>query len=149
MPTHYPGTREEVLALNTFIKFTRAYEALQTRLSHRGTTGDLTLSQFGVLEMLLHLGPQCQRAISDKLLTSSANITTVIDNLEKRKLVKRVRDKYDRRKLSVDLTANGRKHIAKLFPEHVQSILQEISVLTDSEQEQMARLCKKLGNGAA
>ena len=81
MPTHHAGTTEEVRALNAFIKLTRSTEALMARLSHCGTLEDLTISQFGVLETLYHLGPMCQSEIGSKLLRSGGNITLGIDNL--------------------------------------------------------------------
>jgi MarR family 2-MHQ and catechol resistance regulon transcriptional repressor len=39
----------------------------------------------------------CQSDIGSKLLKSSGNITLVVDNLEKRSLVRRQRDDNDRR----------------------------------------------------
>ena len=42
----------------------------------------MTVSQFGVLEALHHLGPLRQGEISAKLLRSGGNITLVVDNLE-------------------------------------------------------------------
>jgi len=92
MPTHYRGTTEEVLALNTFIKLQRATNSLEARLAHRRTLIDITGTQFGVLETLYHLGPLCQGEISSKLLKSGGNITLVVDNLEKRGLVQRERN---------------------------------------------------------
>lgn len=145
MPTHYQGTPEEVRALNAFIKLTRATESLLSRLSQRGTMGDLTISQFGVLEALYHLGPMCQTALGNKLLKSSGNITMVIDNLEKRGLVRRVRDSEDRRFIKIVLTEAGRELIARLFPQHLAAIKEEMSVLTPEEQETLALLCRKLG----
>jgi MarR family 2-MHQ and catechol resistance regulon transcriptional repressor len=145
MPTHYTGTPDEVLALNTFIKLTRAVESLSTRLHRRGTMGSLTVSQFGVLESLHHLGPMCQSEIGAKLLKSSGNITLVIDNLEKRGLVRRERDPDDRRMVIVSLTERGREMIERIFPGHVAAILEEMSILTAAEQETLGRLCRKLG----
>jgi MarR family 2-MHQ and catechol resistance regulon transcriptional repressor len=145
MPTHYQGTSSERLALNTFIKLTRAADSLFQRLSQRSTQGNLTPSQFGVLETLYHLGPLCQTEISKKLLLSTANITLVIDNLEKNGLVKRTRGVEDRRFISVSLTTKGEELIAELFPRHAASIAEELSVLSPQEQETLGELCRKLG----
>jgi len=145
MPTHYQGTPEEMRALDTFIKLTRATETLLARLAQRGTMGDLTVSQFGVLEALYHLGPMCQTALGSKLLKSSGNITMVIDNLEKRGLVRRVRDSEDRRFIKVVLTQAGKELIARLFPQHLAAIKEELSVLSPEEQETLGLLCRKLG----
>lgn len=146
MPTHFKGTQQEVTALNTYIKLTRASDSLLARLSQRGTQGDLTPSQFAVLEVLYHLGPMCQSEIGNKLLKSSGNITLVIDNLEKRSLVRRERDLKDRRMVQVLLTDSGRALISQLFPGHLAAIVDELSVLAPEEQEMLGRLCRKLGS---
>jgi MarR family 2-MHQ and catechol resistance regulon transcriptional repressor len=145
MPTHYQGTAQEILALNTFIKLTRATDSLLARLSRRGTLGQLTLRQLGVLESLYHLGPMRQGQISAKLLKSGGNITLVVDNLEKRGLVQRQRDAEDRRAVVVSLTAAGQELIGGIFPAHVADIVAEMSALTAEEQQTLGRLCRKLG----
>jgi len=149
MPTHYSGTPQETLALNTFIKLTRSVESLTSRLSQRGTLGELTESQFGVLETLYHLGSMCQNQIAAKILKSSGNLTMVIDNLEKHGLVRRTRDLEDRRKVQVSLTDEGRQLIGQVFPGQVAAITEEMSALTSQEQETLGRLCRKLGHGIA
>ena len=145
MPTHYSGTPEETLALNTFIKLTRAAESVSARLSQRGSTGDLTSSQFGILEALYHLGPMCQSDLGTKLLKSSGNITLVVDNLEKHGLVRRVRSLEDRRFIQVSLTEPGKELIAQIFPLQLAAIVEEMSALDPQEQEALGSLCRKLG----
>lgn len=147
MPTHYPGNAKEILALNTFIKLTRSVESLMTRLSQCGSLENLTVSQFGVLETLYHLGPMCQSEIGGKLLRSGGNITLVIDNLEKQGLVHRQRSPDDRRMVIVSLTEAGRTLIQRIFPQHLDQIVHELSVLSPEEQETLGELCKKLGKG--
>ncbi|GMU53141.1 MAG: hypothetical protein AMXMBFR33_22870 [Candidatus Xenobia bacterium] len=145
MPTHYQGDEREVRALNAFIKLQRAVESLNGRLQPELTRAGLTVSQFGVLEALLHLGPMCQKELGQKLLQSGGNITMVINNLEKRNLVKRTRDRQDRRYVQVALTAEGRKLIVELFPHHARSIADQMEVLSAAEQDSLALLCKRLG----
>jgi MarR family 2-MHQ and catechol resistance regulon transcriptional repressor len=147
MPTHYSGSPQETLALNTFIKLTRSVNSLTSRLSQRGAQGDLTESQFGVLETLYHLGSMCQNQLASKILKSSGNLTMVIDNLEKRDLVRRVRDLEDRRKIQVQLTYEGRRLIMQVLPLQVSAITDELSVLSPQEQEMLGSLCRKLGQG--
>ena len=148
MGTHHRGPENEVRALDTFIKLSRASDTLGGVASAYTESG-LTTSQFGTLETLYHLGPMCQTEIGKKILRSSGNITLVIDNLEKRGLVRREREEGDRRRVSVHLTPEGRELIAKVFPEHVTLITSAMSVLTPEEQADLARLCKKLGKGVA
>ena len=145
MPAHHKSSPRETLALNTYIKFMRAGEALGARLKASDSIGGLTFSQFAVLESLYHLGPLRPNAISAKTLRSPGNITLVIDNLEKAGLVTRARAPDDRRALLVTLTAKGKKLIAGVLPGHLAAIVNQMSVLTADEQRQMGTLCKKLG----
>jgi MarR family 2-MHQ and catechol resistance regulon transcriptional repressor len=145
MATHFQGTAEEELALDSYIKLTRATDTINARLSTAGSMQDLTISQFGVLEALYHLGPQAQNILGEKILKSNSNMTTVIDNLEKRELVKRERAKDDRRKIIVHLTESGENLIKKIFPNHVHAIQKQFSVLSQEEQQILGNLLRKLG----
>ncbi len=145
MPTHYIGTAKEKRALNAWIKFTRAADSFSPQIRDSYREYGLTVSQFGVLDALVHLGPLNLKTVSEKLLCTGGNITTVVDNLEKRHFVKRIYDKKDRRQIKIHLTPKGETLINKIMPKHVQMIVQEMSILSTSEQEELARLCKKLG----
>jgi len=133
------------LPLNTYTKLMRAAESVTARVSRCMSEAALTISQFGVLEALYHKGPLCQRDIAAKILKSTGNITLVIDNLEKRDLVRRERDSEDRRYLTVHLTAAGTELIAPVFARVEEAILSEMSSLSTAEQELLGQLCKKLG----
>ena len=145
MGTHYKGNNKEIRALDAFIKLNRASESLNSRLSTQLNEWNLTVSQFGALEALYHLGPMNLSELSQKLLKSGGNITMVADNLEKRGLLVRKRSKTDRRYVKVELTYEGNNLIESIFPEHVTNIVNEMNALDPGEQEELSRLCKKLG----
>lgn len=140
-PTEKPACR----ALNTYTKLMRAAESVTSRVNRYMATAKLTISQFGVLEALHHKGPLCQRDIAAKILKSSGNITMVIDNLEKRGLVRRERDNDDRRYFTIHLTESGTELIARVFTDVESAIVTEMAILSENEQEQLGCLCKKLG----
>ena len=145
MSTHYQGNPKEVLALDTFIKFTRAANSLESRLFQPEAIEDLTQSQFGVLETLYHLGPLCPGELSEKLLKSTGNMTLVLDNLEKRNLIQRTRSAEDRRMVSISLTPQGEDLIRRVIPQVVAVITAEMEVLSVEEQKTLGALCKVLG----
>ena len=147
MPTHFTGSRAEIRTLDTFIKLTRCTNSVLARLAEHQTVGDLTYSQFAVLEALYHLGSMTQGEVSSKILKSTSNLTTVIDNLERDGLVRRERDAKDRRVIHVHLTEAGKGKIEAVFPSHVAALVEQFSVLSASEQETLGELCKKLGKG--
>ena len=145
MGTHYKGTKKEIGALNAYIKLIRASESLNARIHRHLSDYDISSSQFAVMEILHHLGPQCQRDLGSKMLRTGGNVVMIIDNLEKRGLVKRDREGKDRRYVNVRLTPKGKRLIQKIFPEHVAGIVKEMNILNKEEQLELGRLCRKLG----
>ena len=125
--------KNEIHALNTFVKLIRAAETVSSRAHGHLRGCGLTVSQFGVLEALYHLGPMCQKDIAKKILKSTGNITTVIDNLEKQGLVRRERSDEDRRYFIILLTAAGVHIIKKIFPGHATQITALMNKLTMAE----------------
>jgi MarR family 2-MHQ and catechol resistance regulon transcriptional repressor len=148
MPTHFEGSKNTVRALNTFINLARAFDSVVGRITPELEARGLTMGQFGVLEALLHLGPMCQHTLAKKLLRSGGNITLVVDNLEKHGWVRRERQKDDRRMIVIHLTQPGRRLIERVFPDHAAAIERELSNLAPREQEDLRRICRKLGRGA-
>ncbi len=147
MGTKYQGTSDEVRALETYIKLTRAAESVISRATADLAQYNLSLSQFMVLEALYHLGTLSQVEVAQKLLKSTGNITTVLQNLEKRDLICRQRDTDDQRYIRVSITEPGRELIAGMFPSHVRGIVDTMSALSADEQDVLATLSRKLGLG--
>ncbi|MCA9975776.1 MAG: MarR family transcriptional regulator [Anaerolineales bacterium] len=145
MGTHYQGTAAEVMALDTYIKLSRAAEAVNTQINAHLSAYNLTVSQFGVLEALYHLGPLQVGQLEEKILRSSGNMTLVIDNLVKQKLVMRQRRDDDRRCIDIHLTAAGESLMEAVMPTHVTQVVASLAVLDAEEQAQLAALCRKLG----
>lgn len=148
MPTHYQGDEATVRALNAFINLMRASDTVVRRLSAKFEAAGLTTAQFAILEAIYHLGPLCQKTLAEKLLRSGGNITVVVDNLEKRGLARRQRQADDKRMVQIHLTPRGRALIARVIPKHAQNIANELSVLAPEEQDELRRICRKLGKGA-
>jgi MarR family 2-MHQ and catechol resistance regulon transcriptional repressor len=109
----------------------------------------LGLSDFAVLEALLHKGPQPVSALGRKVLLTSGSITSAIDRLESRKLVRRVVAPRDSRSRIVRLTAAGRRLIANAFRKHECDMEQTLTVLRPAERVELIRLLKKAGIWAA
>lgn len=145
MSTKYRGTQDEVRALSALITLMRAAEALSTSLQREVAGTGLTGSQFGILEALLHLGPVCQGELAGKLLRSGGSVTSVVGGLERKGFVERRRDGSDKRFVTVKLTAKGTKLISGIFPEHAKTVARQFGALTAPEQDELRRLCRKLG----
>ena len=145
MGTNYKGSKKERQALNTYIKLIRSGESLSSKINMMLSEFDLTESQFGALDALYHLGVLKQKDIGQKILKSGGNITMVINNLEKRELVKRKRGVKDRRHFNIHLTKNGKEKIAGVLPEVVKVIKKHFEILDFKEQKELEQLCKITG----
>src|SRR5438876_9134412 len=107
-------------------------------LAHLATrsieSSEVGLSDFAVLEMLLHKGPQPVNEIGRRVELTSGAITTAVGRLESRGLVKREAHETDRRARIVRLTAKGKKQAAKAFAEHKTAMDLAASALSKSER---------------
>src|SRR3954451_14145395 len=126
--THYPGEQTAVRALDALIKLVRCTAAVQARLDASIRAQGVTPSQFGLLEALLHLGPQEPCDLGPKLLTSRPNVVLIVDQLEAAGLVRRSPVERDRRRVLVKLTPAGRRAIERAFARHVRRLVDEFSV---------------------
>jgi MarR family 2-MHQ and catechol resistance regulon transcriptional repressor len=147
MGTHYAGTQEEMRALDCYIKLSRASEAVSGSINDHLRRHGLTVSQFGALEALFHLGPMTVGQLGEKILRSSGNMTLVVDNLAKRGLIDRHRCPEDRRRVDVTLTEEGCALLQEIWPQHLDGVVSVFHILSPEEQEQLGALCRKLGLG--
>ena len=145
MGTHYDGTAEEKRALEAYIKLSRSAEAVSQAINGHLRDVNLTISQFGVLEALYHLGPMQTGEVGEKILKSSGNMTLVIDNLVKRGLVRRQRREDDRRCINIHLTSEGEALLKQIWPKHLGGVVNAFAALTAEEQVQLATLSRKVG----
>lgn len=144
---HQNFSESQRRSLDLYIKLMRASNQVTNIIHQHLQSENLTHSQFAVMEALYHLGPLNQSELSRKILKSNANVTTVVDSLEKKDLVKRERSENDRRIVKVLLTQTGTEIMEQVFPHHVEAIKKRLSVLSGQEQRQLAQLLKKLGKG--
>jgi MarR family 2-MHQ and catechol resistance regulon transcriptional repressor len=136
-------------AVRTYVKLVRAARAVQARLEPRLAGHALTPTQLGVLEALLHKGPMTHRELGRAVLTSAGNMTDVVDKLERRELVRRVRNAADRRAVLVELTDRGQALVSGLFPRHAADIARAMAGLAPAELRALGGLLRKLGLAAA
>ena len=87
--------------------------------------------------------------IGKRVLLTSGSITTAIDRLESKKLVRRTTDPQDMRSRIVDLTSRGREVIQRAFRQHALDIEETMAILKPRERTELIRLLKKLGMWAA
>lgn len=113
------------------------------------TLGFRNLSDFAVLEIVYHKGPQPVNTIGRKVYLTSGSITTAVHRLERQGLVRRTPCPDDRRVVYVDLTDEGRRVIREAFASHNARLDGAFHALDPGERQQLAALLRKAGHAAA
>src|SRR5881397_1819087 len=126
----------------------KAHRTLQRLAIRSIESSEVGLSDFAVMEMLLHKGPQPVNAIGRRVELTSGAITTAVDRLESRGLVTRKAHPSDRRARIVQLTAAGKEKAAKIFAGHKAAMDVAASALSKTERATLIALLKKLGTSA-
>jgi len=104
----------------------------------------LTLTQFGVLELLYHKGSLRICEIIEKTLSTGGNMTVVINNLHKVGLIERTLDPHDKRAFLINITPKGEDLISKIFPRHLENLELILDGLDEEEKSNLILLLKGL-----
>lgn len=135
-------------SLDLFIALSRATQWVNAHADRDIRKNGLNRTEFGVLELLYHKGPQPLQQIGEKVLMSSGNITYVVDKLEKKQVVRRRASTEDRRLIYAELTDQGKQFVEEVFPAHQETIEQAVNGLSAEEKQLASKLLKKLGKYA-
>jgi MarR family 2-MHQ and catechol resistance regulon transcriptional repressor len=109
----------------------------------------LGLSDFGVLEVLLHKGPLPVNTIGPIVDLTPGSISIAVDRLVEKGLVSRIESGKDRRVRIVALTQRGRDLIASAFRQHSGQMKKVFSDLNPTELRSLGVALKKVGKRAA
>ena len=148
MTTDRENTHSIVKAPRLWLVLARAYGSIVNYIEGSIAAQGLGLSDFMVLEVLLHKGPLTISAIGEKVLLASASMTSAIDRLEKRGLVRRRSCNSDRRIRLVELTGEGKSFIEEIYVRHEKDLEFVASSLSDEERRTMYEGLKKIGLAA-
>jgi MarR family transcriptional regulator, 2-MHQ and catechol-resistance regulon repressor len=108
----------------------------------------LGLSDFGVLEVLLHKGPLPVNTIGPIVNLTPGSISTAVDRLVAKGLVSRVESAADRRVRIVALTPPGKALISGAFRKHSGQLGKVFSELSPKELHDLEVTLKKVGQRA-
>jgi MarR family 2-MHQ and catechol resistance regulon transcriptional repressor len=139
----------ELNAPKLWIVLARCHRALAISVERSIADLGLCLSDFMVLEALLHKGPLTISEIQAKVLLASGSMTAAVDRVESMGLVVRKTTAKDRRARLLELTSKGRHLIERAFAEHAQHLEKAMSVLDDVEKGGLYALLRKLGHSVA
>ncbi len=135
----------QITAPRLWIALARAYNAVSHYAERTITEHGLCLSDFMVLEVLLHKGRLPISVIGEKVLLTSASMTAAIDRVEQRGFVQRLTCNSDRRIRYIELTPAGRSFISELYARHEQDLEYLAADLSTAERSNLYNGLKKFG----
>ncbi len=104
--------------LKLVIALAKSYDLLFMNIANQVNSFGISLSEFGVLEMLYHKGKQPVQKIAERILVTSGTMTYVINQLIKKQYVVRKKCLEDKRIVYVELSEMGLQKIESVFPIH-------------------------------
>ncbi len=119
------------------------------RFAERTRELELTPSDAGVLRLLGRDPGLSQRSLADRLGAVPSRVVPLIDSLETRGLVTRVRSRADRRNYELRLTAKGAKVLGSLRGIAEQHEAELLAPLSSEECAQLGSLLARLASAHA
>jgi len=134
--------------IHTWLVLMKAHRTLARHAVHSIEAVDMGLSDFAILEALLHKGPQAVNELGRRIDLTSGSMTTAIDRLERRRLIRRTDHATDRRAWVIQLTLEGKALITKVFARHADAMERAMRGLSRAERATLTNLLRRLGTTA-
>ena len=140
--------RSDRSGIHTWLVLMKAHRTLARHAVRSIETVDMGLSDFAILEALLHKGPQAVSELGRRIDLTSGAMTTAIDRLEARRLVTRADHATDRRAWVIHLTPEGKALITTVFARHEDAMERAMHGLSRTERATLTNLLRRLGTTA-
>ncbi|HEX6507434.1 MAG TPA: MarR family transcriptional regulator [Chloroflexota bacterium] len=111
----------------------------------RRSIADLSATGFEILAIVEGAGePLTPHVIADRLLVTSGTMTSLLDTLERRGLIRRVPHPSDRRKLLIEITDEARTIVDRMLPRVHGASRDAFATLSDTECETLTELLERV-----
>ncbi|MDD4954902.1 MAG: MarR family transcriptional regulator [Candidatus Omnitrophica bacterium] len=110
---------------------------------------NLNPSKFNLLMVIKHVGKEngiSQSELGSNLYVTAANITKLLDALEKEELVKRMASPDDRRVNLIKITEKGSGLLDDIWPKHVATLNKILENFSAADKEKLNQLLKEFRN---
>ncbi len=128
-----------------WVALSRSYRAMSAAVERSLAESGLGVTDFMLLEALLHKGPMTITEIqASVLLLATGSMTAAVDRLEKKGWIARTLTKSDRRARVLELTMEGRAKMTVAYDEHKKNLREWLRVLSPDERSTTFAALRKL-----
>ncbi len=131
-------------SLKAFVGIKRTNDLLEKSVKKDVRKHGLNISEFAVMELLYNKGPQPINRIQERILIANSSTTYVLDKLQEKGYIVRLRDEHDKRSMKVELTEQGQALIGDIFPSHANLLSSLFDEFSDEELSQFRNMLKKI-----
>ena len=135
---HKKRTREIIFSIRRLMQAGELYTKELNKIYNVSST------QLNCLLILYENGPLSPSQIAKYILVNSSTVTGIIDRLEQKDLVQRLRNSPDRRVITIQLTDSGKILAEHAPPPIQQKIIDGLNRLSENEIDQIALILTKL-----
>lgn len=140
--------KDPVTPVHAWLVMMKAMQAITRYALANLEESGLGISDFAVLEVLLHKGPLPVNVIGPKVNLTPGSISVAVDRLVAKGLVSRAESTHDRRVRIVALTPRGKSVITPIFRAHVATMEKVFAGLSGDEIRQLEEQLKCIGRQA-
>lgn len=131
--------------LKTLTILFRTHQNILEKVKESIKDFDINVNEFQAIEALYHKGKLTTQALCDTVLVPGSSMTYVVDQLEKKGLVVRLKDEKDRRINYVMLSPKGLNDTEIIYNKHYEEMRKRFDKLTSEEEVTLQILLKKIG----
>jgi DNA-binding MarR family transcriptional regulator len=137
-----PDGGAESLSIGYLTRY--AHRAFVKALADELEPHGILSAQWSVLRILWDIEGLTQVELAERMRVEKASLTGVLEGMERRGLILRVRNEDDRRKINITLTAQGRRLKSQLLPHAIKINRKATRGMSGSETLELRRLLAKL-----
>src|SRR6187402_2640472 len=139
-----PKARRHPKPEQVWIALAHCYRAMSSLIEQSFAESGLSLTDFMMLEAILHKGPMTITEIQASALLATGSMTAAVDRLESKGLIARTFSKSDRCARVLELTEEGRGVIVPAFEKHSANLKLWMSALSVDERAETFSNLRKL-----
>ena len=139
---------DDSISAGLWVVMARAYRSMATYVEQSVSALGVGLSDFMILEALLHKGALTMSELCDAVLITGAAMTAAADRLEKKQLLERVVNETDRRSRTVRLTAEGTALAKRLYTRHLRDLDELMGYVPVADRMMARETLKTIGRVA-
>lgn len=106
----------------------------------------ISIPAYRMMSYLIENGPTSMAKLAISVDVSQGWITSIVDQLEQREMVRRIRSDTDRRIINIEILDGGLEVVEKVKELHLQFVRRTMGKFSDQEQVEFMELLQKLSN---